>query len=45
VEWAVDSWPRDETDLPARNRRTALVLIGVIAVLMVLSVAVVWVRN
>jgi hypothetical protein len=34
-----------EAGLPARNRRTALALVGVMVILMLVSVAVIWVRN
>ena len=39
------AWPSDPASLPARNRRTALLLVGIFLLLMVLSVIVIWVRN
>jgi len=38
-------WPSDPASLPARNRRTAFLLVGIFLLLMVLSVIVIWVRN
>jgi hypothetical protein len=37
--------PEDPADLARRNRRTALVLIGWIALLVLASIIVIWVRN
>jgi hypothetical protein len=37
--------PEDPADLARRNRRTALILIGWIALLVLASIIVIWVRN